>query len=120
MKKSTLTIIHIVVAVLAIMFGVSKLNGQGYPNAVKSVEMVPYRLTPTYDGQCYIDIEIIEPIRFNNMVERHSDEVREILIDRIVFEITNPYSQNELFSIDDKYYYVIRLPYTGELWHTSY
>ena len=54
------------------------------------------------------------------MVERHSDEVREILIDRIVFEITNPYSQNELFSIDDKYYYVIRLPYTGELWHTSY
>ncbi len=120
MKKSTLTIIHIVVAVLALGFGISKLNGQGYPNATTPVEMVPYRLSPSDDLDCHIEIEIIEPASFNNMVEVYSDEIREILRERIVFEVVNPHSASEMFSIDNRYYYVIRLPNTGELWHRPY
>ena len=66
---------------------------------------------------CYINIEIVEPAKFNNMVETHSEEVREILMNRIVFELTNPYAENELFIIDGNYYYLIRVPYTGVMWY---
>ena len=36
---------------------------------------------------------------------------------RIVFELTNPYAENELFIIDGNYYYLIRVPYTGVMWY---
>ena len=74
----------------------------------------------TFGCLCYVDIEIVEPAKFNNMVETHSEEVREILMDRIVFELTNPYAENELFIIDGNYYYLIRVPYTGSLWDGRY
>ena len=119
MKRSTLGIIHLVIAILAFAFGVS-LKGQGYPNATRPVEMVPYRLVASDDLQCNIEIEIIEPASFNNMVEVYSDEIREILRERIVFEIINPPSASEMFIIDERYYYLIRLPNTGELWHRPY
>ena len=119
MKRSTLGIIHVIVAILAFVFGVS-LKGQGYPNATRPVEMVPYRLVASDDLQCNIEIEIIEPASFNNMVEVYSDEIREILRERIVFELVNPHSVNEMFIIDERYYYLIRLPNTGELWHRPY
>ncbi len=111
--------IHILLAVLAFMFG-AFLKGQGYPNANTPVEMVPYRLVPSDDLQCNIEIEIIEPAIFKNMVEIYSDEIKEILKERIVFEVINPHSANEMFIIDDRYYYLIRLPNTGELWHRPY
>ena len=120
MKKISLSLIHIIVAIMTMMICVSKLKSQSYPKAGQNVEMVPYRLSPTYDGACYLEIEIVEPYNFNNMVRIHSEEVKEILMERIVFELINPYSQNELFLIDGRYYYLIRLPHTGELWHISY
>ena len=88
MKKSTLSILHIVIAILAFAFGVS-LKGQAYPNANTPLEMVPYRLVPSDDLQCNI-------------------------------EIVNPHSASEMFIIDERYYYLIRLPNTGELWHRPY
>ncbi len=105
---------------MAIIFGVSKLNGQGYPDASRPVEMVPYRLVASDDLQCNIEIQIIEPASFNNMVQVYSDEIREILRERIVFEVINPHSASEMFIIDERYYYLIRLPNTGELWHRPY
>ena len=111
--------IHIILAILAFLIGAS-VRGQSYPEAGRHVEMVPYRIVPTYGGMCYIDIEIVEPAKFNNMVETHSEEIREILMDRIVFELTNPYAENELFLIDGNYYYLIRVPYTGALWDGKY
>tara|TARA_B100000131_G_scaffold10421_1_gene10933 strand:- start:149 stop:517 length:369 start_codon:yes stop_codon:yes gene_type:complete len=111
--------IHIILALLAFLLG-AIVRGQSYPEAGRHVEMVPYRIVPTYGGMCYIDIEIVEPAKFNNMVETHSEEVREILMDRIVFELTNPYAENELFIIDGNYYYLIRVPYTGALWDGKY
>tara|TARA_R100000808_G_C2111331_1_gene125303 strand:- start:80 stop:448 length:369 start_codon:yes stop_codon:yes gene_type:complete len=111
--------IHIILALLAFLLGAT-VRGQSYPEAGRHVEMVPYRIVPTYGSMCYIDIEIVEPAKFNNMVETHSEEVREILMDRIVFELTNPYAENELFIIDGDYYYLIRVPYTGALWDGKY
>ena len=111
--------IHIILALLAFLLGAT-VRGQSYPEAGRHVEMVPYRIVPTYGSMCYIDIEIVEPAKFNNMVETHSEEVREILMDRIVFELTNPYAENELFIIDGNYYYLIRVPYTGALWDGKY
>ena len=120
MKKFTLSVIHLAIALLVLVFMVSRLDGQGYPNANTPLEMVPYRLVPSGDLQCNIEIEIIEPASFNNMVEVYSDEIREILRGRIVFEIVNPHSASEMFIIDERYYYLIRLPNTGELWHRPY
>ena len=120
MKKFTLSVIHFAIALLVLVFMVSRLDGQGYPNANTPLEMVPYRLVPSDDLQCNIEIEIIEPASFNNMVEVYSDEIREILRERIVFEIVNPHSASEMFIIDERYYYLIRLPNTGELWHRPY
>ena len=111
--------IHIILALLAFLLGAT-VRGQSYPEAGRHVEMVPYRIVPTYGSMCYIDIEIVEPAKFNNMVETHSEEVREILMDRIVFELTNPYAENELFIIDGDYYYLIRVPYTGASWDGKY
>jgi hypothetical protein len=47
----------------------------------------------------------------------YSDELEEIIMDRISFEIINPFAQNEIFNIDDKSYYLLRIPYTGTLWN---
>ena len=41
MKKMSLSVIHVLVAIIAILFSISKLNGQVRP------EMVPYRLVPS-------------------------------------------------------------------------
>jgi hypothetical protein len=46
----------------------------------------------------------------------YSYEVEEIIIERIVFETTNPFSQGDIFIIDDKYYFLLRIPYTGVQW----
>ena len=51
MKKSTLTIIHILL-VFATFVTVLRSNQN-------SVEMIPYRLLPAYGGDCHIEIEII-------------------------------------------------------------
>ena len=109
MKKFTISVVHIIIATIAfIWFGVLK--------AQSNVEMIPYRLVPTYDSNCNFEIEIIEPVIFRSIVKVHSEEMERILRNRIIYEITHPFAQNNIFIIDDNYYYLIRVPYTDSLW----
>ena len=118
MKRTSISLIHFVIAAATLILSISLTEAQSYPKAGQKI--VAYRLSATYGGAFYLDIDIVEPYSFNNMVEAHSEEVKEILLERIVYELVNPYSQNELFTIDGRYYYLIRLPHTGEIWHISY
>ena len=61
-------------------------------------------------------IEIIQPYAIDNLVRVHREEVLEIIYQRIEFEILNPQSHNQIFKIDGKLYYLIRIPYTGVSW----
>jgi hypothetical protein len=74
-------------------------------------EIVPYRFVPAYDDYCWVDIEIIEPLTIQNMVGIQKTEVMEILKERVGFELVNPMEKSQIFSIDDKLYYLVRLPY---------
>ena len=103
------TIIHIL---LVFFTFVAVLKGNQ-----NSVEMIPYRLLPAYDADCHIEIEIINPVTMGGMVEIHAEETKEIILDRIIYEITNPSAHNEVFIIDGNYYYLLRVPYTGSLWY---
>ena len=120
MKRTSISLIHFVIAAATLILSISLTEAQSYPKAGQKVEMVPYRLVASDDLQCNIEIQIIEPASFNNMVQVYSDEIREILRERIVFEVINPHSASEMFIIDERYYYLIRLPNTGELWHRPY
>ena len=41
----------------------------------------------------------------------------QIIMDRIVFEETSQWSNREMFYIDNKSYYLVRLPFTdGQQW----
>ena len=45
------------------------------------------------------------------------EETMEIVMDRIVYEETSQYAMREMFYIDDKPYYLVRLPFTdGQQW----
>ena len=46
----------------------------------------------------------------------YEDEFVEVIKERVVFEVTNPFAHNEIFSIDGKQYYLLRVPYTGVNW----
>ena len=107
--KKLFTIVHLVLVLLTLLFCTAK--GQS------DVEMIPYRLLPSHDVSCPISIEIIKPVSFNGLSTIYSQEIEDIIIDRIVFELTNQFAQNEVFSIDDKYYYLLRVPYTGVFWN---
>lgn len=86
----------------------------------QSVEVVPYRLIPTYDLECPFEIEILRPIQVESLVSVQSDETMEILKERVIFEETNPFAVNEAFSIDDKYYFLMKLPYDGHTrWYVN-
>tara|TARA_R110002096_G_scaffold323697_2_gene517875 strand:- start:1 stop:261 length:261 start_codon:yes stop_codon:yes gene_type:complete len=75
--------------------------------------MVPYRLIPTYDVECPFEIEILRPLQVESFISVQSDETMEILEERVIFEETNPFAVNEAFSIDDKFYFLIKLPHDG-------
>ena len=78
--------------------------------------MIPYRLVPSGDVSCPIVIEIIHPITMMDIPAVYNDELQEIIMDRAIFEVTNPFAQNEVFEIDGKLYYLLRVPYTGVVW----
>ena len=63
-----------------------------------------------------IEIEIIQPYAIDNLVRVHREEVLEIIYQRIEFEILNPQAHNQIFKVDGKLYYLIRIPYTGVSW----
>ena len=104
-----LTIIHIIIAVLAI--GSTQLKGDDI-----KVEIVPYRLIPANDPYCQINVELIEPVTMTTMPDVYKEELVEILIDRVVFEETSTFAINEVFQIDTVFYKLVRIPNTGDEW----
>ena len=109
MKRISLSWLHFLVATLTFIF-CQRLFGQ-------SMEIVPYRLTPSGDAYCQISVELVEPTTFLSIPDIYKEEIYEILVERVVFEETNPFSINEPFRIDDKMYQLVKLPNTGEKWY---
>ena len=114
MKKYTLSLIHLIIVIVT--FILSGLLAQERP------EMIPYRLVPgdgVYNCRLEFEVEIINPYQVENLVQVHREETIEIIYERIYFEVLHPNYQNEIFKIDDKLYYLIRVPYTGVEWITN-
>ena len=114
MKKYTLSLIHLIIVVVT--FILSGLLAQERP------EMIPYRLVPgdgVYNCRLEFEVEIINPYQVENLVQVHREETIEMIYERIYFEVLHPNYQNEIFKIDDKLYYLIRVPYTGVEWITN-
>jgi|TARA_B100000035_G_C20820269_1_gene473918 hypothetical protein len=86
----------------------NKLDGQ---EIQKRPEIIPYRFIPAGDLSCWVDIEIVEPVSIQALIGIHKEEVIEIIKERVGFELVNPMEQSQLFSIDDKLYYLVKLPY---------
>ena len=92
MKKFTLSVIHLAIALLVLVFMVSKLEGQDKP------EMIPYRIIPIdyLPGDCRLEfgVEMIQPYQIENLVEVHKEETLEIIYERIAYEMVNPNHTN--------------------------
>ena len=126
MKKTTLSIIHLIIVVLTF---VSVLRGQNLDYYVDSdfellpipPELVPYQivpLDPVPDCRLEMGIELIYPHSIMNMPEPQKEETLEIIYKRVAFEISNPDKSAGLFQVDGRMYHLIRIPYTGasSLW----
>ena len=123
MKKITLSVIHVLIVIVAIVFG-SKLRGQNIDRYVNSEfellpippEMVPYQivpLDPVPDCRLEMGIELIYPQSIMNLPEPQKEETLEIIYKRVAFEISNPDKSAGLFQVDGRMYHLIRIPYTG-------
>ena len=121
MKKTTLSIIHLIIVVLTF---VSVLRGQNLDYYVDSdfellpipPELVPYQivpLDPVPDCRLEMGIELIYPQSIMNMPEPQREETLEIIYKRVAFEISNPDKSAGLFQVDGRMYHLIRIPYTG-------
>ncbi len=77
-------------------------------------EIVPYRLVPSQDYSCFIEIEIVEPVNAQYTYQTHREEILEILMERAAYEEINPMERSQMFSIDNKTYYLVRIPYNFE------
>ena len=117
MKKTNLSLIHLLLAVGAFMFGTT-LKGQVGPVLLtEKPEIIAYRLVPSWDVHCQIKIEVVEGLGWDDLYEPHREETMEIIMDRIVYEETSQHAMREMFYIDDKPYYLVRLPFTdGQQW----
>ena len=121
MKKTTLSIIHLIIVVLTF---VSVLKGQNLDYYVDSdfellpipPELVPYQivpLDPVPDCRLEMGFELIYPHSIMNMPEPQKEETLEIIYKRVAFEISNPDKSAGLFQVDGRMYHLIRIPYTG-------
>ena len=121
MRKTTLSIIHLIIVVLTF---VSVLKGQNLDYYVDSdfellpipPELVPYQivpLDPVPDCRLEMGIELIYPQSIMNMPEPQREETLEIIYQRVAFEISNPNKSAGLFQVDGRMYHLIRIPYTG-------
>ena len=121
MKKTTLSIIHLIVVVLTF---VSVLRGQNLDYYTDSnfellpipPELVPYQivpLDPVPDCRLEMGIELIYPQSITDMPEPQREETLQIIYKRIAYEISNPDRTAGLFQIDGRMYHLIRIPYTG-------
>jgi len=121
MKKTTLSIIHIIIVALTF---VGVLRGQNLDYYVDSdfellpipPELVPYQivpLDPVPDCRLEMGIELIYPQSIMNMPEPQKEETLEIIYQRVAFEISNPDKSAGLFQVDGRMYHLVRIPYTG-------
>ena len=121
MKKTTLSIIHLIVVVLTF---VSVLRGQNLDYYTDSnfellpipPELVPYQivpLDPVPDCRLEMGIELIFPQAIMNMPEPQKEETLQIIYQRVAFEISNPEKSAGLFQVDGRMYHLVRIPYTG-------
>ena len=121
MKKTTLSIIHLIIVVLTF---VSVIRGQNLDYYVDSdfellpipPELVPYQivpLDPVPDCRLEVGIELIYPQSFMDMPKPQREETLEIIYKRVAFEISNPDKSAGLFQVDGRMYHLIRIPYTG-------
>ena len=127
MRKISLSWLHILI--VAITFLYSFTRGQDYPYVLPDPillqeqvtgadrpEIIAYQLVPGRDMYCHFEIQIVEAFAWNNIPEMQREETKEIVIDRIIFEHTNPWAINEMFYIDDKGYFLVRVPFQGYEW----
>ena len=121
MKRTTLSIIHLIIVVITF---VSVIRGQNLDYYVDSdfellpipPELVPYQivpLDPVPDCRLEMGIELIYPQSIMNMPEPQKEETLEIIYKRVAFEISNPDKSAGLFQVDGRMYHLIRIPYTG-------
>ena len=121
MRKTTLSIIHLIIVVLTF---VSVLRGQNLDYYVDSdfellpipPELIPYQivpLEPVPDCRLEMGIELIYPQAIMNMPEPQKEETLQIIYQRVAFEISNPNKSAGLFQVDGRMYHLIRIPYTG-------
>ena len=121
MKRTTLSIIHLIIVILTF---VSVIRGQNLDYYVDSdfellpipPELVPYQivpLDPVPDCRLEMGIELIYPQSIANMPEPQKEETLEIIYQRVAFEISNPDKSAGLFQVDGRMYHLIRIPYTG-------
>ena len=121
MKRTTISIIHLIIVVLTF---VSVIRGQNLDYYVDSdfellpipPELVPYQivpLDPVPDCRLEMGIELIYPQSIMNMPEPQKEETLEIIYKRVAFEISNPDKTAGLFQVDGQMYHLIRIPYTG-------
>ena len=121
MKRTTLSIIHLIIVVLTF---VSVIRGQNFDYYVDSdfellpipPELVPYQivpLDPVPDCRLEMGIELIYPQSIMNMPEPQKEETLEIIYQRVAFEISNPDKSAGLFQVDGRMYHLVRIPYTG-------
>jgi len=124
MRTKSLSWLHILIVVLTFIYSFAK--GQDYilpdplllqeTSGVERPEIIAYQLVPGQDMYCHFEIQIIEAFAWNNIPEMQREETKEIIIDRIIFEHTNPWAINEMFYIDDKGYFLVRVPFQGYEW----
>ena len=124
MRTKSLSWLHILIVALAFLYSFAK--GQDYilpdpillqeASGVERPEIIAYQLVPGRDMYCHFEIQIIEAFAWNNIPEMQREETKEIVIDRIIFEHTNPWAINEMFYIDDKGYFLVRVPFQGYEW----
>ena len=123
MKRITLSVIHVLIVIMAMIFG-SKLRGQNIDRYVNSdfellpipPELVPYQivpLDPVPDCRLEMGIELIYPQSIMNLPEPQREETLEIIYKRVAFEISNPEKSAGLFQVDGRMYHLVRIPYTG-------
>ena len=127
MRKISLSWLHLLIVALTFLYSFTR--GQDYhyvlpdpillqeqANGAERPEIIAYQLVPGRDMYCHFEIQIVEAFAWNNIPEMQREETKEIVIDRIVFEHTNPWAINEMFYIDDKAYFLVRVPFQGYEW----
>ena len=105
MRKTTISIIHVVLVVLTF---ISVLKGS-FPRVYDRPEIIPYKLVPSVAEIDVLTIEIIEPNCIVDIPEIQREETIEIIYKRIKLQETGYWILNDVFWIDDKPYILIKI-----------